>query len=61
MYFYELMHTATNTQLEIIVDTMHQYVVVSTTLNNMIHMLSNELDKGAKLVYQDATEKRVHF
>ena len=27
----------------------------------MMHMLSNDLDKGAKLVYQDATEARVCF
>lgn len=26
-----------------------------------MHMLSNELDKGAKSVYLDASEARVHF
>jgi len=40
---------------------MHQYIVGSTELKIMIHMLSNELEKDAKLVYPDVTEGRVHF
>ena len=40
---------------------MHQYVVGLDALKTMIHMLSDELDRGAKSVYLDATEARVHF
>jgi len=61
MYFDELMRITTNTQLEISADTMHQYVVGPATLKTMMHMLSDELDKGAKSVYPDATKARVRF
>lgn len=61
MYFDELMCLATNTHLEISADTMHQYVVGPIALKTMMHMLSDELDRGAKSVYPNATEERVHF
>jgi len=40
---------------------MHKYVVGPATLKKMMHMLSNELDKGAREVYPDAMEARVKF
>jgi len=30
-------------------------------LKTMMHMLSDEFDKGAKPVYLDATKARIHF
>jgi len=42
-------------------DTMRQYVVGLATFNTIMHMLSNELDKGAWEVYPDAMEARVRF
>jgi len=61
MYFDELMGIATSTDLEIRVDTMHQYVFGLAAPKTMICMLSDELDKGAKSVYPDATEEIVRF
>ncbi len=61
MYFDELMHAATNTNLEISVDTMHPYVAGLAALKNMMHMLSDELERGAKLEYPDAMKARVWF
>ena len=61
MYFDELMHISTNTHLEISAYTMRQYVAGLTTHKTMMHMLLDELDRGAKLVYLDATKTRVHF
>jgi len=61
MYFDKLMCIVTYTHLEISIDTMHQYVAGSATLKTMMHVLSNELDRGAKSVYPDATEPRVLF
>ncbi len=61
MYFDELMRIATSPNLVISVDTMHQYVPGLTTLKTMMHMLLDELDKGARAVYLDFMEERVHF
>lgn len=60
MYFYELMHVATNADLEISANTMHQYVGLAA-LKTMMCMLIDELDRDAKIVYPDATKERVHF
>lgn len=57
----KLMCMVTNTHLEIIIDTMHQYVVGPVALKTMMHMLSDELDRGAICFYSDATEARVCF
>jgi len=40
---------------------MHQYVSGLAELKTMMHMLSDELDKGAKLVYTYEMKARVHF
>ena len=40
---------------------MHMYVVGLVSLKTMMHMLSNELDRGAKSVYLDAMEAMVRF
>ena len=61
MYFDDLMRIATNIDLAISVDTMHQNVVGLATLKTMMCMLSDELDKGAKSMCLDATKARVHF
>ena len=61
MYFDKLMHMVTSTHLKINTDTMDQYVVGPTALKMMMHMLSDELDRGAISMYSDATEARVHF
>lgn len=51
MYFNELMRIATSADLAISIDIMHQYVTGLTALKTMMHMLSDGLDWGAKLVY----------
>lgn len=61
MYFDELMHVSTSVDLEISADTMHQYIVSSAALKTMMHMLSDELDRGGKSVYPDVIEARVFF
>lgn len=55
------MRIAISADLAINTDTMYQYVTSSTTLKTMMRMLSDELDIGAKSIYLDATEARVHF
>lgn len=60
-YFDELMCIATNADLVISVDTMHQYVASLATLNTMMHMLLDELDNGVRAVYLNAIEARVFF
>lgn len=55
------MHIATIADLVISADTMHQYVVGTDALKTIMCMLSNELDRGAKSVYSDATEARDFF
>ncbi len=61
MYFDKLMCMLTSTHSEIIIDTMHQYVDGLSALKMMMHMLSDELDKGAISMYADATKARVFF
>jgi len=55
------MHITTSVGVEISGDSMHQYVASPATLKAMMHMLSKELDRGAKEVYLDATEARICF
>ena len=61
MYFDKLMCVATTADLQMSADTMHQYVVGLVALKTMLHMLSDELDRGAKSMYLDATKARVFF
>ena len=42
-------------------DTMHKYVFGLTKLKIMMHMLSYELDRGARVVYPNSMEARFHF
>jgi len=55
------MRIATSVDLVISADTMHQHVAGSVALKAMMHMLLDKLDRGARAVYPDATEARVHF
>lgn len=41
--------------------TMHQYVVGLATLKTMMCVLSDELDRGSRVVYLDVMEARVRF
>lgn len=52
---------ATSIDLQMSIETMHKNVIGLVTLKKMMHMLSDELDKGAKSMYLDATKARVHF
>ena len=52
---------ATSPDLPINVDIMQKYVVGPATLKTMMHMLSDELDRGARAVYPDAMEARFRF
>ena len=61
MYVEQLMRIATNADLQMRENTMHQYVSRLPALKTKMHMLYDELDRGAKSVYPDATEARVHF
>ena len=58
MYFDKLMWMVTSTHFEISIDTMHEYVTGTATLKKMMRMLSDELDRGAILVYPDTTGER---
>jgi len=60
-YFDELMRVATSPDFPISADIMHKYVTGSATLRTMIHILSDELDRGAQAVYSDAMEARFKF
>ena len=60
-YFEELMRISTIAGLEISVDTMHQYVAGSIALKTMMCMLSDGLERGAKVVYLDATKAIICF
>ena len=60
-YFDELMCIATNPEFPISADIMHKYVVILAVLKTTMHMLSNELDKGAQAVYPNVMEARVKF
>ena len=59
MYSDKLMCMVTNTCLEISAYTMHQHFVSSVVTT--MSMLSDELDRGAILVYRDAMEARFRF
>ena len=52
---------ATNLDLPISANIMHKYVASIAALNTMVHMLSDELDRGAQAVYPDAMEARFRF
>ncbi len=45
-YFDELMLIATNPDLPISANILHKYVASLAALNTMVHMLSDELDRG---------------
>ena len=55
------MRIATSLDLPISADIMHKYVVCLAALKVMMHMLTNELDRGARVVYPDAMEARVRL
>ena len=55
------MHTATNPDLPISADIMRKYVSGLATLRTMMHVLSDKLDRGARVVYPDAMEARFKF
>ena len=61
MYFDKLMCTNMDTYLEINADTMHQHVTGPVAPKTAMHMLSDELDWGAILVYPDATKASFRF
>lgn len=61
MYFDQLMHIVTSGNLDMRTNTMHRYVVAPASLKTMMRMLSDELHRGVKSVYPDATETRVRF
>ena len=60
-YFDELMCITTNQDLPVSTNTMHKYLRGLATLRTMMHMLSDELDRGAQVVYPDAMEARLRF
>lgn len=55
------MHIDTNSDLPISADIMHKYVVGQRSLKEMMHMLTDELDRGARAMYVDAMEARARF
>jgi len=55
------MHIGTSADLAISVDTMHQYVTGLITLKKMMQMLLDELKRGDRAMYLNATEARVLF
>lgn len=61
MYFDDLMCIATSADLQMSGDTMENNVVGMTSINTIMHMLSDKLDRDAKSVHPDAMEVRVFF
>jgi len=57
--FNELRRIATSPDLLISANTMHKYVAGPAALKTMMHILSNELDRGAQVVYPEAMDARV--
>ena len=55
------MHITTISDLVINADNVHQYVFGLATLKTMMHMLSDELDRGTRVVYLNAMDARVRF
>lgn len=55
------MHITTNPNLPISADIMCKYVAGLATLRMLLHILSDELDRGAQVVYLDAMEARFRF
>ena len=60
-YFDELMRTATSPKFPISASIMHKYVAGPATLKTMMHILIDELDRGARAVYPYAMEARFKF
>lgn len=60
-YFDKLMCVATSPDLTIYADIMCKYVAGLTTLRKMMHMLSDELERGAQAVYPHSMEARFRF
>lgn len=60
-YIDKLVRIATNLDLVISADTMHKYVFGLAALKKMMHMLSNDLERGARALYPDSMKERVHF
>lgn len=61
LYFDELMHINTSLDLPISANIMHKYISSLATLNTMMHMLTNNLDRGARVVYPNSMEGRFRF
>lgn len=61
MYFDEVMRTATSPDFPITTEIMCKDVVGPATLNTMMHMLLDELNRGAQELYPDAMEARFRF
>ena len=58
LYFKQLMCIAASANLQMSVDIMHTYVAGLVALKTMIHMLHEEMDRGARSVYLDDTKER---
>jgi len=61
LYFDDFMCIATNLNFLISANIMRKYVSGPTTLKTMMHMLLDELDRGAWAVYLDAMEAGFKF
>lgn len=58
-YFDKLMRIATNPDFPISVDIMRNYVVGPAKFKTVMHIILDELDRGAQAVYLDAMEARL--
>ena len=61
LYFDELMCITTSPDLPINVVIMHKYVAGLATLKIMMHMFSDELDRGSRVVYPNVMGVKVRF
>ena len=60
-YFDKLMRITTNPDFPISVDIMRNYVVGPAKFKTMMHIILDELDRGAQAVYLDAMEARLRL
>jgi len=60
-YIEQLMREATSDELQLSEEKMQKYIGGLATLDTMLHMLQDELERGFRTIYLEAMEARAHF
>jgi len=61
MYMEQLMREANSDDLQLNTENMQKYISGPATLETMLRMLQDDLDKGYRTIYPKAMEERVYF